>query len=139
MRARARSLADELEAVSHEPPPTADRGRDLPRELDAATAQLQEQTEQLCAALADEGLTIEALDEAFANQVRLVAEAHRARRDLERVKAERKAASAELEAARDGLFRFLVRHGEAPVGGAAETGDLAAGLERVAARQPPPD
>jgi hypothetical protein len=81
--------------------------------------------------LAEAGLDADSISGELARWLKLEGEVRCARRELRTLQAKRRAISAETDAGREELFRFLSRQGEAPPEGRADFDALAAGLKRV--------
>ena len=100
---------------------------DTPHEGDS-----REDVEQELAALLDSvGLTESNLDETAEGELRLISRSFIARRELDEVKGALARISAEAEAIRTGVYRYLNRQGVGPGEGRADIATLRAGLARL--------
>lgn len=134
VRARIAVLDAAINGVLQQVGDLAGPPETVQQEQQAVSAKLTEENECLRRLLAEGGLQPETLDKELEQWLWLIARADQSRRDLVRLKADLKAASADAEQIREQLFRYLARQGEAPANGRADTAALAAGLERLAVR-----
>jgi len=132
VRARAAELEAAMDTASQQAEGPAVEYEALESERTAVATQLAAEDEQFATRMTEAALDSEALDKDFERRLRLVAQVHRTRHALARLKETLKQESADAEELRDRLRRYLAHQGEIPADGRADTAALTAGLDRLA-------